>query len=609
MTIPFAKETITDGALGITQGSGAKTMILIGVCSLGVPGTLQAFGDSTSMKAALGNGPLVEQGANVLDVSKSPHVFLPILASVAGGIGSFAHGGTGTGTVAIPALSTVTSAGTSPPAVTLTGTPTKPGAYSVQMTTGGAVATAAFSWSIDGVQQGAGVLTASTVVLPGAGLTLNFAAGTYNTNNIYSFIASAPLDEAALVVTVVNPGAVGTATFTYSLDGGVTTSPRIATAATYPIAGAGLTLAFSGTFVAGDTYSSTITPPGFTATDLTNAIAAIVAMPLLSFALIELIGQAANVSGSAAMAAALSAGLDTLNAQSRYCRAIMECAVDTDANIQAAFVNFVDKRICIAASTCTLASALTGRSDIRPAAWPLAARAALKPPAEALHRVESDSLARVTAIQRDESLTQALDAARFLTLRTWSGLQGFYATSSVTMAANGSDFSSLQNGQVMDIGATIGHAVMAKEVGDTLRTNPASSVAPLVPGAIDDRDANAIVIAALAALKKALLASNGTQKPAASDVDFVINRTTNVISTRELLYSVRIQPDAYSDFIQGDYGFVNPALSALSAALPNSDSSGLGPMHRLPGSAGAARRRFHGRCSAHQWADVRLLVD
>lgn len=84
-------------------------------------------------------------------------------------------------------MTAVTSAGTTPPAVTLTGTPNGFHDVRIEITTGGALATAVFRWSINGGSTWtSGVTTAASVVLTGTGLTANFAAGTYATNNVYT---------------------------------------------------------------------------------------------------------------------------------------------------------------------------------------------------------------------------------------------------------------------------------------------------------------------------------------------------------------------------------------------------------------------------------------
>jgi hypothetical protein len=92
----------------------------------------------------------------------------------------------------------LSSAGTAPPIVTLTGTPEGGGIEIViKFTTGGSLGTAKFDWSIDGGTTwiATGVTTASSVALNvsigsmplGSGMTANFSGtGTYSTDNVYT---------------------------------------------------------------------------------------------------------------------------------------------------------------------------------------------------------------------------------------------------------------------------------------------------------------------------------------------------------------------------------------------------------------------------------------
>lgn len=79
------------------------------------------------------------------------------------------------------------SYGTSPPAATFTGIPQGNYTYlQVNITTGGTLGTAKFSWSINGTVQATDIATASVVTLGTSGLVINFPSGTYNTNNVYT---------------------------------------------------------------------------------------------------------------------------------------------------------------------------------------------------------------------------------------------------------------------------------------------------------------------------------------------------------------------------------------------------------------------------------------
>lgn len=92
----------------------------------------------------------------------------------------------------------ITSQGTAPPAVALSGTPVVGSMEIViQITTPGVLGTSAFRWSSDGGQTWtAGVTTAASVVLGSTGLSALFAAGTYSGDNL--FTAPTPIVETFL---------------------------------------------------------------------------------------------------------------------------------------------------------------------------------------------------------------------------------------------------------------------------------------------------------------------------------------------------------------------------------------------------------------------------
>lgn len=87
-----------------------------------------------------------------------------------------------------PEMTSVTSAGTAPPVVGLTGTPNAYHNVRIEITTGGARGIAVFRWSVDGgTTWTSAVTTAAAVVLTGSGLTATFATGTdYATDNVYT---------------------------------------------------------------------------------------------------------------------------------------------------------------------------------------------------------------------------------------------------------------------------------------------------------------------------------------------------------------------------------------------------------------------------------------
>lgn len=90
--------------------------------------------------------------------------------------------------------SAVASAGTSPPTITLTGTPTSNFDLKVVCTTAGALGTWKLKISIDGGQSYYAITTsAATVEIPDTGLTLNIASGSASTDNVWTASSSASI--------------------------------------------------------------------------------------------------------------------------------------------------------------------------------------------------------------------------------------------------------------------------------------------------------------------------------------------------------------------------------------------------------------------------------
>lgn len=90
------------------------------------------------------------------------------------------------------------AAGLTPPAVSLAGRPTLGSLrIAIQITTAGALGTAAFQWSRTGrAPWTSGVTTAAAVLLGTTGLTAMFPAGSYDTSNAY--VAQTPVPEVLL---------------------------------------------------------------------------------------------------------------------------------------------------------------------------------------------------------------------------------------------------------------------------------------------------------------------------------------------------------------------------------------------------------------------------
>ena len=150
---------------------------------------------------------------------------------------------------------------------------------------------------------------------------------------------------------------------------------------------------------------------------------------------------------------------------------------------------------------------------------------------------------------RDEAATEALDAGRFLTLRTHLGKAGFYITRGRTGAASTSDFSRIANRRVMDRACQIARAAGVELIGDTVAVND--------NGTITEKAAQKIEAGINKQLTEALVDSGH-----ASNSNVTVSRTANVLSTSTLPVTVRVTPLGSTDFIEYDIGFTSPSAAA-----------------------------------------------
>jgi hypothetical protein len=371
-------------------------------------------------------------------------------------------------------------------------------------------------------------------------------------------VSGTPLDFYNVVVAITTAGALGAAQFQYSLDNGLTYSQLYAapSGGTFVIPDTGLTLTLSvsgGNFVKGDLYAFQTAPAGSNITDVTNGINALLALPT-AWSWVHVVGPAQTSAAAAALAAAvevLMEGAASTNFKYGFC--VVECPTDTDANIEAAFGSTGTLyRTMVCAGTETIISSLLGDEPIRPSGISVTARMALTPPSEDPGRVARGSLPGVVAIQRDENATPALDALSFTTLRTIPGQSGFFITSGHMFVPQSSDFWLSQNRRVMDIACTTAYAALLQFLNSTLAVNKTN-------GTISNAQASTIENYVNSQLNAVLVAPGDA---VASSV--VVNRTNNVLSSKQLLVTVRVTPNGYAKQITATLAFNNPALQALA---------------------------------------------
>ncbi len=379
-------------------------------------------------------------------------------------------------------------------------------------------------------------------------------------------VSGSPLDACSVVVQILADGtniAAGTASFRYSIDGGNTYSVEVAmpTGGTYAVAGTGLTLTFvngaSGTsFIAGDTHAFTTTAPAYTLANANTALDALLADTSTYFK-VHLVGPAASVSDAAALAAALDVKLTAAADTYRFLYGTVECPADTDANIKSGFASFSSARVEVVVGFETVVSALTGLRIERSVAWSSSSRAAAISPGTHFGQVSNDDgqggpLSGVVAIARDERVTPGLDEARFTTARTHIRRPGFFITRGRLMAPPGSDFQQIQYRRVMDVAANQSALDAQEYIAKSVLVDP-------VTGFIQEGEARAIENTLSGKLRAVLVQTDDV-----SAVSAVVVRTDNLISTGKLRVKVRVTPKGYTEFIEEELGFTNPALAAAA---------------------------------------------
>lgn len=559
--LPDVTFNILDGQLGQVPSSVAGAAVTMGICSGGAVGSIYALG-STSGLSALGVGPLVEAVGDKLAVAGGPQYALPLNPRSYGDY--YNLGGT---------LHAVTPTGTGSGSVAVAFAPKTAIAMKVQ--TAGALGTAKMQFSVNGGAYSDPVATAAgpwTYQIPGTLTKVTVTAGTYVANDVYTITtdgtvsrsgsgpddthvthADSPMDVYDVLVSIVTGGAVGTAVFTYSVDGGNSNSAPIATSAKYAIPGTGIVLAFSSTFTAGDTYEFTTTAAAYDNTDVTNGFTNLF-QSAIEFGFVHLVGMGASSSAAASTAAVVDAQMTIAETAYRFIFSFVECpTVEDDATIAASFKDFVSRRVSVCVGDIRHVSPLTGRIERRNCATVITSRTSKVVAGEDIGWVGRGAIPNISptnGLYRDEAATPMLDAARFTTMRTFTGFPGYYITNGRTMAAGGSDYSYLVNRRVMDVACRIARRAELPFVNGSLRVND--------DGSIDERDARAFESIVEHEIVAELMSSS---PPQISNCLVTVDRSANILSTSVEPVAIAITPLAYGRQIRNSIGFNNPALA------------------------------------------------
>ncbi len=376
-------------------------------------------------------------------------------------------------------------------------------------------------------------------------------------------VTGTPNDRYMLRVEVIVGGAVATATFRYSLDAwdvdaAPFTQSRVrATAATYDVEGSGLTINFpAGTYVAGDFYMLECVPKEPGTTDLQDAAEAVAASPRM-YQLWAVSGSQPDEEAGAALAAALGGYIEALQVQNRFIRGFLDVGSDADSDdVITEAADWSEVTICpwygytLRVSALPFEGFATRKISCVTGG---AVRASQELISSDLSRTAAGSDSGVLKIYFDANDDQGLDEVKISTMRTWSGIAGYWIANAKLKSDFGSDFTDLQFGRVMDTACRTTFEAQFPFQSASLRTIGADQATDERPaGAIDEKDAKIIENRVQAALDAALKQpTNASGVPGhVSDVVYAVDLSTNITLTGQLVTTVALRPLGYAKDIE-----------------------------------------------------------
>jgi hypothetical protein len=382
--------------------------------------------------------------------------------------------------------------------------------------------------------------------------------------------ATAAVDDRQVIIKVVAGGvAIGTAGNTYQVseDGGQTWGVVTALGTEDAITAGGVEFTFAAApakLETGTTYAATITAPNWDATTLQPGLDAL-RLTSQPWEQLFVIGPLTTVAGAAALDAAF---VGYAESPGKDCSWVAQARMPNAGESETAYATAVNTALgghvssygAICAAACRVPSGVSGRYYRRSPIFPVAVAQSCFPEVNTAD-VNRGPLVGVSirdangnVVEHDEAVTPTLDALRFLALRTHDGYGGVYINRPILFSQTGSDFELIAHRRVMNMGKRTLRVYFIRRLNRPVRIDKAT-------GYILEADALEIEGGALALLRSTMLS-----RPSASDVQFTLSRTDNLLSTKTLTGTCRIIPLAYPEFIEIQIGFYNPALVTLAAA-------------------------------------------
>jgi len=371
-----------------------------------------------------------------------------------------------------------------------------------------------------------------------------------------------PYDDYNVIVTCVVGGTLGLSgvSYTYSLDGGVTTSAIIAlgTATTLVIPNSGVSIDFthtSNTLVAGDTVTFTTTGPKLTSGDITTALEAlrVSALPWEGV-IVDRIDATAS---SAAEVGALDTWLAGLEAVGKFRFFALNARAINSGETEAQYLTAMTTAMASAASIRGIVGAdvgdsvstLTGLKLARPTSMFVMARAMGDDISTDPAYVAEGALSNCAILDsrgnprhHNEAAYQGLDAIRLTTLRTIDSRTGVYCTNANIVSSPGSDYVYLQHARVMNKACELAFQALTTQLS---RGIPKQAKADPNTGAVYIQEGAARVLEALVQVE---LNAQLVTPRRVSGAKFALSRTDDLSSNQgaTLTGTIEIQALAYA---------------------------------------------------------------
>lgn len=272
-------------------------------------------------------------------------------------------------------------------------------------------------------------------------------------------VSGQPNNRYDVIVTITKAGALNEAQCQITLDGIAQAVRTIPTGGVIALTGTGLTLTFSGTgAVLGDKYQFGTTAPTMSNADFIAAMN-VVKNNSLDYEYIHVVGSSGASLWS--MCASDAIALEEAHKPIHFiCEARQPEDDETiDEWVQSLIEerqSFTSNRVSVCAPTVRVAS-LDGTERWSNLAGVYAGILARARVSESPGKVMSFPLSNVVALMEgmDNGHIKALDAAGYITARTFEGLPGFYITNGRTMALPGSDYEFVEVRRTVDKAARL----------------------------------------------------------------------------------------------------------------------------------------------------------